>query len=369
MLFRRIELTYEESGEVMLKRMAVPLVTTALCFACVQVQAAEGKHSLGITIYGQANISVDVLDDGNDSSLYLSSNASRLGFKGDVEINDEWNVVYQCECAVNMDEAGTQFATRATYVGIAGPGGMLIGGHLDTPFKLLGCKNDMFLNRIGDFRNMAGNAGIGFNLRPNNAIAYETPSINGLNGLFLYVPQEGGDKTDLYSANVMYKNDSVLLGVAYESHGKGLTATFDEYGVTTPSEKAESGIRAAATYSVNMIKIMGMYEMLMDVNGVADADRNTFGGGLAVDVGICTVKGQFFTIDGIEGVDNTGATTFVTGVDKKIAKNTTVYLAYAQTQNEDASNLHMTGGGHGDKLAVTNGDDPSGLSLGITHSF
>ena len=41
-----------------------------------------------VTVYGRAHVSVDFLDDGADySETNLSSNSSRLGFKGNHEIN------------------------------------------------------------------------------------------------------------------------------------------------------------------------------------------------------------------------------------------------------------------------------------------
>ncbi|MDY3198701.1 MAG: porin, partial [Pseudomonadaceae bacterium] len=41
-----------------------------------------------VSIYGRAHVSVDFLDDGADySETNLSSNSSRIGFKGDHEIN------------------------------------------------------------------------------------------------------------------------------------------------------------------------------------------------------------------------------------------------------------------------------------------
>jgi predicted porin len=347
------------------------------CFAVVSLQADETQKVEGKTegpnLYGQANLSLDALDSGSNSSPYVSSNSSRLGVKGDKAINDDNNVIYQIEWQVWMDQSergGTAtaplpstvnqaFRLRNTFAGVATPYGTVRAGHFDTPFKVVGCNHGLFINRIGDFRNVVGVGGGGFNQRPDNVISYTTPTHSGLTGVVAYAAENGTPAGGIISGAVMYKNGPLKANAAYEDHGKG----------TTNGINSESGVRLAGTYTFGDFAVMGLFESLMDLAGVAGADRETYGGGVSYDAKVCTVKGQIFTTDGTDNVANSGGTMFVLGVDKKLTERTTLYAAYAETSNDSAATMGMSGGGHGDSVTPAAGFDPSGFSLGLHHKF
>src|SRR5690606_39874120 len=79
-----------------------------------------------VTVYGRAHVSTDFLDDGADySETNISSNSSRLGFKGDHQINPNLKAFFQIEQQINFssgssDDDSTNFATRDTFVGLEG---------------------------------------------------------------------------------------------------------------------------------------------------------------------------------------------------------------------------------------------------------
>jgi len=54
----------------------------------------------------------------------------------------------------------------------------------------------------------------------------------------------------------------------------------------------------------------------------------------------------------------------------EMAKATTVYVAFAQTSNDDASAYSVSSGGHGAQVVPAQaGDSTGGLSVGVIHSF
>jgi hypothetical protein len=52
-----------------------------------------------------------------------------------------------------------------------------------------------------------------------------------------------------------------------------------------------------------------------------------------------------------------------------MSKRTTVYAAYARTNNDTNSTYSAFGAGHGDNPGTVVGKDPSGLSFGMIHNF
>ena len=79
------------------------------------------------------------------------------------------------------------------------------------------------------------------------------------------------------------------------------------------------------------------------------------------------IKAQFANSLG-QGDDN-DATQFAVGYDYTFDQQTTVYIAYANTQNDDKVNFSVNGKGHGDKVVPLIGDDPHAISLGIIYTF
>ncbi len=354
------------------KQIMTLMMVVAICTFATQAMSAE--IPITVDIYGQANLSVDYMDNANPSdsnageSLYLSSNSSRLGFKGSANVAEGYDVIYQIECSVDLSEGSGTIAGRNSYVGFDTPYGRIIGGKYDTPFKSLATGNDLFMNRIGDNRNILGIGGAGFNLRSDDILVYTSPTYYNLTLVAGYVAEDGVNQADALSTSLSYKAEEVFqdgdclsFGAGYEVHGKRL--------IGPAVAESESGVRLAATYKTGAWAFTGLTEWLYDTGGTKDADRNTFGGGAAYDLGCCIVKAQVYKCDGVDGTANSNAVMYVAGVDKKLSDDTTIYAAYALMENQAGSTLAMAGGGHGDNVTPASGGDPSGFSLGIIHKF
>src|SRR5690554_3219782 len=100
------------------KKSYVTVPATALALA-ISAQAMAD-----VTVYGRAHVSTDYLDDGKDySEVNFSSNSSRLGFKGEHEVNPKLKAFFQIEQTINFttgSNGDTDFATRDTFVGLSG---------------------------------------------------------------------------------------------------------------------------------------------------------------------------------------------------------------------------------------------------------
>jgi len=68
------------------------------------------------SFYGVAHSSINVLNNGEDSQLGLTSNTSRFGFKGTAPLNEDFTAFWQFESLVdfagNTGEEGTVIGTR-----------------------------------------------------------------------------------------------------------------------------------------------------------------------------------------------------------------------------------------------------------------
>src|SRR3989338_5241982 len=76
-----------------------------------------------VSVYGKADMSYDFINTGTSaagaagvSKNNVSSNVSKLGFKGAEGIGDGLSVVWQVEGQVNIDNTGGNFATRNSFV-------------------------------------------------------------------------------------------------------------------------------------------------------------------------------------------------------------------------------------------------------------
>ena len=108
-------------------------------------------------VYGKLNIAVnnDGSDGVNEQEIDLVSNASRLGFKGKVDMKNGLTGIYQIEYQVditNDNTKGKTFDQRNSFVGLKGNFGTLKLGTHDTPLKLAQLKADLFNDLKGDIK-------------------------------------------------------------------------------------------------------------------------------------------------------------------------------------------------------------------------
>jgi len=334
------------------------LVTMVMVlFAATVVVGAENE--LKYDLYGVAHVSLDALDDGQESSIYLSSNSSRIGLKGTSDINDKLKTIWQVECDASLDESGGQFASRNSFVGVSSEYGAVFGGRHDTAFEVLSDQLALFRDQLGDARNIIGNQGDGWNRRNNNVLAYRSPGSHPFQVFALYSPEEADPETQLFSFSGAYKANGLFLTVAAETHGQGLT---------TGSE-SEIGIRAGGSYTSSGFKVTGMYEQLSDVDGVESAKASAWGLGGAYTTGKHVFKAQYYSTAGLDDVDDDGAGMIAVGYDHLIAESTKLYFAWASVTNDEAASASMSSAGRGNGVTPLAGDDPSGFSLGMVYGF
>jgi len=383
--------------------MKKQLIAMAVAAGMVAPMAAMAEA----TVYGLAHMSIDFGDDGQDSSMNVSSNASRLGFKASHDLDNGMKAGVQFEGQVDVDQTGYNM-NRNSFASLGGGFGEFRIGNHDTPFKDVRSKLDMFGDRVGDLRNLTrwgainANSGAWVNQwdeRFKNSILYISPKfadswvIKAHYTTNQYQEPADGEYANgdaAYSLGVNGMIGPVGIWLAYENYDFQDVRTSPTTVNTTDST---TGMRVGLQYKGGPLLVNFMYQSTADgrvfdpTTGQSTGDKfdkDVMSLGLGWKMGKNTIKFQYAMADDLSctgpnvaagDCDKTAASMFGIGLDHALSKQTTVYIMYAVTQNDDNADYRVTsGGGHGDDIGMTpdstgKAQDPSSFSVGTIVKF
>ena len=291
-------------------------------------------------VYGKLNISLnnDGSDGVNEKEIDLISNSSRLGLKGQLEMQDGLVGLYQIEYQIDpvdghaRDEVrgengeikvtDSTFTQRNSYVGLKGSFGTLKLGKHDTPLKKASLKVDLFNDLKGDIKNITDGEN-----RITSFLGYDSPVFGG--GVSISVSLSKGKDdgvvgTDLdgefgtnLSASLKYDIEVIQFVIATE---KASIKGFDHnrLGMMIPAGPITIGLIHTTTEST--------------VGNSVDYDATTISIAGKVADGNGRVKFQYGTSDKSAGLTQTQI-----GYDHKLFKNFKI-LAYHTVRSQDAAN-------------------------------
>lgn len=362
--------------------------------------AAEGEAPTvkgNIEIYGKAQVSYDMIDTGAkapaDETLHkISSNGSRLGFKGTEDLGDGLNAVFQVELQFNLDGSQTTVVSsvtpspvsstttgidkityRNTFAGLRheAVGTLLLGIH-DTPYKLSTIKMDVFADTMGDYNAVIGNVNgtSNFDVRAKDTVVYLSRSWAGIS-IGLSRSTTGSEtnnssvgNANLTSASVTYDVKPFFITAAYEVHKNGYFSGWDSDAFQNTGTKVGAGGAFGNT------KINAVYENIKDDKSNSEKTRSAWWIGASQTFGKETIKIAYaMADDGDNPATKTGATMMAAGLDHAFSKRTTVYVLYAKTKNDENATYGLGQSGAGGSFTPGAGENPSVVSFGINHSF
>lgn len=285
----------------------------ASAVAALSVTAAQAAP----TVYGKAFLTLDYEKDGR---AQLNSNASRIGFKGDSALTSNTDLVYQLEYRVELDDTTRVFEPRDTYVGLSNKQyGTLLAGRLSAIDSHVdyanvtdgGLASGVYASFDGD--------------RANNALAYVSPSYNGLSFLGMYVMDENND-TD-------FGRDVAGVAAKYEPNGANYRG-----GVSYIQAGDDRKIaRISGAYDLSAATTVGALYQIDDGVGVAKENVLTISGSHKYGQTPWTAYGQLDLVDNKGGAKDVDAQRLVAGGKYGFNKATTghVYAVADKEKNAD----------------------------------
>lgn len=344
-------------------------------------------QSSAVTVHGVADLSFDVVKSSGfpggalnvGSYTRVSSNASYIGFKGTEDLGNGLKALFQLETGLNVDSNqgnnslfgnGT---TRDSFVGLSGGFGEVKLGTLSTATRTLGTTMDVNAGAtsIGDNKALLNRSG--FDTRQGNAVQYTTPSMAGFSAAAAYI--SGEDKranalsprnSSAWDLGLNYNNGPILLGLAY--------VTGQEKN--TWDDKLRN-LRVAGAYDFGVASIRLVWDQVKEKDNAGwDFKQSVWGiGGTYNVVPNGKLIAQFYKAadekyNGVKAAD-TGAKLFEIGYEHSLSKRTMLKVVYARLNNEDNANFNFATNPvrkPGNNWSVA-GIDPSGLQIGIRHSF
>ena len=311
-----------------------------------------------ITLYGRANVSVDLLDDGAEySEVAMSSNSSRLGFRANRDF-DGITAMMQIEQEIDYSDSGTNWASRDTFVGLRGDFGMVRLGKFDTPFKRARGPANLFGDQVGDMRNLtrAGNAR--FDERTPNTIHYQTPDFSGFRVNAAYSLHEGRDNRGLddeaFSLSLTYSEGPLDLAAAYENFADDA------------SRGGRDAFRFAVGYKIDALTLVGFFQTADHNDDAFDSD--VFGIGASYQISEKTLlKAHYLTRSA--DAEDADSDLLAIGLEYRIASPLRIYMNFASVANDDNANLTPWAQARTTGQPGSFGDTASGFSLGLRYDF
>lgn len=345
------------------------------------VSAPAMAATSNVDIYGNIGLSYDYINTdsnvpGADKKLSrVSSNSSRIGFKGSEDLGGGLAAIWQIEQQFDWDNGtqnlvgtlgnNTNLNLRNTFLGLSSKsmGTVLMGKH-DTPYKLATGKLDIFADTSADYNNIVGNVrgANNFDLRPGNVLAYITPTVNGMHAAIAYVfGNELGNgalpNQSAWSALGMYDNGPIFASLAYEQHNN-----------LTPAGEDRHAWKLGAGYNFGDAKVGFIYEDAQDIVGANAQNRKAYYLNGQYNMGNIALKAAYGHAGKLDTVADSGANTYTLGADYNLSKRSRVYAQYTKTNN-DTNGMYSLGAGQGSSIGAGAGTDPSVFSIGMRHTF
>ena len=367
------------------------LIASATLLALASAAHAQLKTDGLLEVYGRASFSVDRLDDGDKyNRMNLSSNASRLGFRGSKKIG-ELTGIWQIEQEIQFNlSSGTdstggpvidskatnnRLASRDTFAGLQGAFGTVRIGKFDTPMKVAREPFNLFGDQLGDMRNLTRVGDAKFDERLNNMLEYQTPVMNGFQAKIARSFHAGTSAVTNTTTGVESKDDATSASLGYKAGNLEATLAYETYAENTFTTGKRDATRAAASYKVTPeLRLVGFYQTADTKYGtttITDLGGKVTGVGFEYMVSPKTALKAHY-MDRKANAANSDASMYTLGAEYRYSKELRFYANYASLDNSSVVNLTPWKEGRTAAPSAGNGakgKTTSGLSIGMRYDF
>jgi len=331
-----------------------------------------------VNIYGTMNASVEnvkakgATNPANDLSGVnrLSSNTTKLGFKGSDDLGNGMKALWQLEQEISIDDGGTRkgtFATRNSFVGLESDFGRVLLGNNDTVYKSIAKVG--LVNPMGDtIADVCSDKAVFCrgDARLQNSIHYYTKNFSGFQAGASYGFDEvratvGSKRTDkaMWSLAASYVQDGLSVGVGYDVR---------EQKNAVPGKVALDQVftKVSLGYKFGDTKLGIGYEHEKNEKSTGDVKQSAWTVGAEQKFGKVAVGLAYATLGESKSGAKDGADQWTLGATYDLSKRTQTYAYYTRITNEAAATRTFGNAGLGN---VSAGANPTGLGVGMKVNF
>lgn len=333
-----------------------------------------------VELYGRVNTSFErtKIQDGVSRNQVVD-NRSRIGFRGKEDLGGGLTAIFQVENATPVDRGGGTFASRDSWIGLAGGFGTFKIGRMIGPVYYgtadwvaqhnhdTGTSEDALFN--GGFYSTAYPAPYG-DERNNNTVYYSTPSFNG----FKF---EANYSTLTESANKPHESEyaaSYDKGPLHATLGYGQTKNYSTAAGADSVGRKDKGWIGAIHYDFKSFTLAALADRSkVELPAGTSATRNYYRISGMVPIGSNEFHLNYGIAKDLSGTSNTGAKQWTLAYNYKLSKRTKLYALYTKVDNDP---VDAAVAGSGGRYALVNSDpgtpigkDVSSFGVGVRHNF
>ena len=338
------------------------LIALALAGAAA-APAAMAQSANPVTLYGRVYATFESVQATGgatevDRRNRVTDQSSLLGVRGTEDLGGGLKAFFQLETAFKPDQNDTTFAARNSAVGLQGAWGSVLMGRWDMPFK----STTIAIDPFGDLT-ISGITGVlndqtNFDRRDQNVVQYWSPNFAGFSVRLAGTANEGKtatlDPRD-YGASVTYARGPLYVVYAYEEHR--------DRAVGVPKE---DGNALGASYAFGPIKLGLLYE---EFKKTLRSKEKSWMGNVVWTIGNNQLIYQYMEskdggLNSVTSGEPEGKSNSI-GYQYNFSKRTFFLGQYTKVDNNSAASCNFGSS----RLAIANGQDPEGVSVGLRHVF
>ena len=351
------------------------LIALAVAGACV-APAAMAQTANPVTLYGRVYATLESVeakggtaaqDAASKRRTRIENQASLLGVRGTEDLGGGLKAFFQLETSFRPDSNNTTFGDRNSAVGLQGGFGSVLLGRWDTPFKLATTAVDPF----GDLT-LGGTTGVindggNFDQRAQNNLQYWSPNFGGAAIRLFTTTDEtrtATEKPRMYGGSITYTGGPVYVFYSFEEH-KDATGAQATTGLTPVAGAKETGNAVGGSFSFGPVKVGLVAERFKKV---ARTTQKAIMANIAYTMGNNVFIYQFMKMD--DGGLSSSSTqpecdSNNIGYQYNFSKRTFLLAQYTRVTNDNGAACNFGA----NRLAISAGQDPRGMSLGLRHVF
>ena len=357
------------------------MLVVALSAACASPLALAD-----VTIYGTMNNSLESVkatgaaNSANDvkSTSRVSSNTSKIGFKGQEDLGNGLKALWQVEQEISIDDGGARkgaWAGRNSFVGVSGGFGQVLLGNHDSAYKMVKYLVPLE-DGVADFTGAGGIIGRG-QQRLKNSVQYRSPNFSGFNFGASYGTDENravlanSERTNaqVWALAAQYNADGLLLGGAFERRddtgavagGSKTTNNQDFWKAVARYKFGDTELGLGYEYE-NQDRIVGADQKQSAWTVAATQKFGNFGLGLAY-VSLGKRKGA--GVGAVKDEDYKANQWSLSGT-YDLSKRTQAYAFYTRLDNKNAAKINFDSNGI---TGIAAGSNPTAFGVGLSHKF